>query len=72
MQDIIVQLAPITFVSAVYAVIVYKIAVKRRINPWPWVVGTMIPGLGFIISTVFFLASLMSVFDRLNALEGKD
>lgn len=71
MNEAIIQLAPVTLLGLIYAAIVYNIAKKRGVNPWPWVIGSIIPGFGVIVSGIFFLVSFLSVFDRLNALEGK-
>jgi hypothetical protein len=58
-------------IGVIYAVIVYVIARKRRVNPWPWTIGALIPGIGLLVSAVFYLLTLFSVLDRLNALEDK-
>ena len=55
----------------VYAAIVYVIARKRRVNPWPWTIATLIPVIGILIAAIFYLLSFLSVLDRLNKLEGE-
>jgi hypothetical protein len=65
----IIQLAPMMVLGLFYALVVYVVARKRRINPWVWTVATLIPGIGLIVSGIFFLLTFLSVLDRLNALE---
>ena len=55
----------------VYAIVVYVIARKRRVNPWPWTIATLIPGIGLLIAAIFYLLSFLSVLDRLNKLENE-
>ena len=68
-MELILQFVPLLIFSLIYAVIVFIVARKRRINPWGWTIGTMIPLFGLIISGVFFVTTLLSILDRLNALE---
>jgi len=56
-------------IGVIYAIIVYVVARKRRVNPWPWTIPTLIPVLGMIVAGIFMLLSFLSVLDRLNALE---
>jgi hypothetical protein len=58
-------------IGVIYAIIVYVIARKRRVNPWPWTIGALIPGIGLLVSAVFYLLTIFSVLDRLNVLEDK-
>lgn len=69
MEAALIQLGPIMLLSLIYAVIVYITARKRGVNPWPWVIGGIIPIIGMIVSGIFFLLSFLSILDRLNALE---
>jgi len=69
-EAVILQFLPLFIVSVIYAFVVFVIARKRKVNPWPWTIGTLIPGVGIIVAPVFMLLSFISVFDRLNALEG--
>jgi hypothetical protein len=55
--------------AVVYAAAVYFVARKRRVEPWPWTIGTLIPFVGLIVSAVFFYLTLLSILDRLNLLE---
>ncbi|CAN5425936.1 hypothetical protein BH10PSE3_BH10PSE3_34110 [soil metagenome] len=68
-QAQIIQIFPILFLSIIYAIVVFIVARKRNINPWGWTIGTAIPFIGFFVSAVFFLVTLMSILDRLNMLE---
>ncbi len=68
-SDMFVQVVPFTLISIIYAVIVFIVARKRRINPWGWTIGTLIPFIGLFISAIFFLLTFLSILDRLNALE---
>jgi hypothetical protein len=65
----LIEFLPLIIVSLIYAVVVYLIAGKRRLNPWPWTIGTLVPFVGLFVAAVFMLLSFLSVFDRLNALE---
>jgi hypothetical protein len=71
-EDMIIQLVPITILAIIYAIVVFIIARKRGINPWPWTIGSVVPFVGqIIVAPVFLLLSFLSVFDRLNALEAR-
>jgi len=65
----IIQLAPMMILGLIYALVVYVVARKRRINPWVWTIATLIPGIGLIVSGIFFLVTFLSILDRLNTLE---
>jgi hypothetical protein len=69
MQAQMIQIFPILFLSIIYAIVVFVVARKRNINPWGWTIGTVIPFVGFFVSAIFFLLTLMSILDRLNSLE---
>jgi hypothetical protein len=64
-----IQFVPIIVVSVIYAAIVFIVARKRKINPWGWTIGTLVPFIGLFISAIFFLLTLLSILDRLNMLE---
>jgi hypothetical protein len=69
-EAMLVQFLPLTILSLIYAVVVFVIARKRRINPWGWTIGTLVPVFGPIfVGPTFMLLSFLSVFDRLNRLE---
>ncbi|MGH1557333.1 hypothetical protein ACRAWD_04860 [Caulobacter segnis] len=68
-QSIIIQLMPVLIVCSVYAVIVYVVAKKRGINPWGWVIGTLVPVVGLFVAGIFMLLSFLSILDRVNELE---
>lgn len=68
-DNLLIQLIPAIIFSLIYAVIVYAVARRRRLNPWPWTIATLIPVIGMIVAGVFLLLSFLSVLDRLNALE---
>lgn len=59
-------------VGIIYAVVVYFVARKRGVNPWPWAIPTLIPVLGMMIAAIFMILSFLSVLDRLNALENRE
>jgi hypothetical protein len=65
----LVQLAPMMVLGLIYAAIVFIVARKRGVNPWVWTIATLLPGVGLIVSGIFFLLTFFSVLDRLNALE---
>ncbi|RAK57256.1 hypothetical protein [Phenylobacterium deserti] len=68
---LVVQLLPLIILSIIYASVVYVIARRRGVSPWPWTIGALVPGLGvFVVTPIFMLLSFLSVLDRLNALEG--
>jgi ATP/ADP translocase len=56
-------------VGAIYAVFIFIVATKRKINPWGWVIGSLIPFVGLLVGLIFFFTTLLSMLDRLNALE---
>jgi uncharacterized membrane protein YoaK (UPF0700 family) len=60
---------PMFILGVIYAAIVYVIARKRRINPWGWTIASLIPAIGLLVAGVFWVITLLSVLDRLNALE---
>ena len=69
-EGLLMQFLPLVLLSVIYAVVVYVIAQKRRINPWGWTIGTLVPFIGPIfVGPIFMLLSFLSVFDRLNRLE---
>ena len=69
MIETMMQLIPITLVGLVYAAIVFVVARKRRINPWGWTIGSLVPGIGLIVAGIFWILTLLSVLDRLDKLE---
>lgn len=72
-EAMIIQMVPITILSIIYAVVIFVIARKRGVNPWPWTIGTLVPFVGaIIVGPIFMLLSFLSVFDRLNVLEKRD
>lgn len=68
-SDIFIQLVPLIIVSVIYAVVVFLVARKRKLNPWGWTIGTLVPIIGLFVSAIFFLVTLLSILDRLNSLE---
>ena len=66
---LLIQLFPLIFMGAIYAVVVFFTARKRGVNPWPWTVASLIPAIGLIVSGVFMLLSWFAILDRLNRLE---
>ncbi|CAN5870351.1 hypothetical protein BH11PSE1_BH11PSE1_29850 [soil metagenome] len=66
---VIMQLLPSMILGVIYAIVVFVIARKRRINPWGWTIATLIPIFGLIVAAIFFLMTFLSVLDRINALE---
>jgi hypothetical protein len=66
---LLVNLLPLIIVQAFYAWVEFLVARKRGLNPWPWVLGTLVPLFGMFVFAVFFLLTLLSILDRLNRLE---
>ena len=64
-----IQFIPYLIIAGFYAWIIFLIAKRRNVNPWPWVIGTLVPIFGFVVAGVFFVLTLLSMLDRLNALE---
>jgi hypothetical protein len=67
MQDMIIQFIPVTILGLVWAFPVYKTSKKRGVNPWPWTIACCIPIIGAIAVPVFWVTTIMSILDRLNA-----
>ena len=64
----------VVITQAVYAVVVYNVAIKRReynVIPWVWTCFTLIPFLGVMLANLFLILSFLSVLDRLTALESR-
>jgi hypothetical protein len=53
----------------IYAVPVFIIAQKRKVNPWLWTVGALVSFFGLFVAATFFVTTILSMIDRLNALE---
>ena len=53
----------------VAAAIVFVLAKKRGIAPWPWTLGSAAPLVGLAVAAIFLLLTVTSILDRLNALE---
>lgn len=68
---LIIQILPSLIVGTIYAALVFVVARKRAINPWPWTIGTLIPLFGLFVGAAFFYVTTLSILDRLNVLEGK-
>lgn len=68
--ELLMQILPVMIWQVIFVVITFVTCLKRRVNPWPWAIGTLIPGLGVLVYLIFSLVSWFSVLDRLNALEG--
>ncbi|WP_340646716.1 hypothetical protein [Phenylobacterium sp.] len=66
----IIQFIPSIILGILYAIVVFLVARKRRINPWGWTIATLIPIIGLVVAAVFFCVTLLSILDRLNGLEG--
>jgi ATP/ADP translocase len=67
--DVFFQLTPGIILGLLYAVVVFIVARKRKINPWGWTIATLVPFIGLLVSAVFFLVTLLSILDRLDTLE---
>ncbi len=67
--ELIIQMIPAMTLGLIYAALTFVMARKRRINPWPWTIGALIPFIGIIVSAVFFFTTMLSMLDRPNALE---
>lgn len=66
---IVAQLAPLVIVGVIYAVAVFVVARKRQVYPWGWTIGALIPLAGFLVALTFFVATILSILDRLDSLE---
>jgi hypothetical protein len=66
---VIIQLLPLMIIQTVYAIITFVMARKQGKNPWAWTIFTLVPGIGMFVFLIFFLLTLLSMLDRLNALE---
>jgi len=71
LEAIFLQLLPVMIFQALLAWLVYFIATKRGINPWPWTIGTLVSSIGLLVSAVFHSLSLAAAFERLRMLEDK-
>ncbi len=69
MGSILISVLPYEFIAVFYAWIIHLVARRRNLNPVPWMLGTFIPVVGFIVAGVFFVLTLLSILDRLAALE---
>jgi len=69
--EIFMQLLPGIILGVVYAVVVFAVARKRKINPWGWTIASLVPFIGLLVSAVFFLVTLFSILDRLDKLEAR-
>jgi hypothetical protein len=69
MGSLLISVLPYEFIAGFYAWIIYLVARRRGVNPIPWILGTFIPVIGFIVAGVFFVLTLLSILDRLSALE---
>jgi hypothetical protein len=67
--NLLVRLFPLEVLGLLVAVVVYAIARRRRVRPWGWTLATLIPVLGLVVAGVFLVRSLLSILDRLEALE---
>jgi hypothetical protein len=68
-SDAIIQRVPLIILNAIYAIVEFIVARKRRVNVWGWTLATLTPFFGLFVSAIFFLTTLLSILDRLNALE---
>lgn len=71
-SDMWIQFLPSVLLGGIYAILVYQIAKRRGVAPLGWVLGTLIPIIGLIVSAIFFYLSFLSVLDRLNKLENNE
>jgi hypothetical protein len=67
---LLMQLAPLMLWQLIFLVVSFVTCLKRRVNPWPWTIGMLIPGLGLPIYAIFSLVTWYSILDRLNKIEG--
>jgi hypothetical protein len=67
----ILQFIPIMIIGAIYALVVFLVARKRRINPWGWTIASLVPFFGIFVAAVFLITTLLSILDRLHVLEAK-
>jgi hypothetical protein len=55
-----------------YAAFIFVIARKRKMNPWPWTLGTLVPFAGLLIGGIFQVNTFLSILGRLDTLETFD
>lgn len=67
--EMFLQFIPMITLGIIYAIVVFIIAGKRKANRWGWTIATLVPVLGLLVAATFFLLTLLSILDRLNALE---
>ena len=67
---LLMQMLPMLVWQVIFIVVSFVACLKRRINPWPWTIGMLIPFVGLIVYAVFSLVTWYSILDRLNKLEG--
>jgi len=60
---------PWIVISLIHGVLVWITARKRRSNPWVWTILALVPVVDWLTTPLFFFLSLLSVLDRLHALE---
>jgi ATP/ADP translocase len=53
--EMFMQLVPGIIFGVLYAVVVFVVAQKRKINPWGWTIATLVPFIGLLVAAVFFL-----------------
>ena len=68
-QDMIIQFLPASILGLIWAVPVYKTCKKRGVNPWLWTLACLVPVVSLITVTVFWVTTIMSILDRLNAVQ---
>jgi hypothetical protein len=71
MEAALMQFIPLMIIQLVYALVVFLMARKRGVNAWVWTIGSLVPVIGMFVSLVFFILTMLSILDRLNALETK-
>ncbi|HEY0650980.1 hypothetical protein [Phenylobacterium sp.] len=63
------QLIPLLFIQTIYAAVIFLMARKQAVRTWVWTLSALVPFLGLFVALVFFVRTILSMLDRLNALE---
>lgn len=68
-QDAVIQFVPLMVIQLVYVFVAVLICRKSNKNPWIWGIAILIPGIGMFSFVVFFVVTILSMLDRIRALE---
>lgn len=68
-EDAIIQFIPLMTLSLIWAWPIFLIAKKQGRNPWLWAILVIIPLVNVVTFSVFWVLTIMTILDRLNAME---